>query len=62
MRRKPHLPRTDLARGHPRASEIPSVPTFQPNPEAKLDEPEQAESEHDAAEEAVRRMVEAAYT
>jgi hypothetical protein len=62
MRRNLHIRRIDVARRRPRASEIPAVPTFQPKPEAKRDEPVQTASEHDAAEEAVRRMVEAAYT
>jgi hypothetical protein len=62
MRRNPRLPRTQSAHRRPLASEIPEVAAFLSNPEAKRDEPVQANSEQDAAEEAVRRMVEAAYT
>jgi hypothetical protein len=62
MRRNPRLPRPHKAHRRPLASEIPEVAAFLPNKEAKRDEPAQANSEQDAAEEAVRRMVEAAYT
>jgi hypothetical protein len=62
MQRNPRLRRTVLARRRLKASEVPVAPTREPDPEAKQDEAVQATVEEDAAEEAVRRLVEAAYT
>jgi hypothetical protein len=62
MQRNPRLRQTVMARRRLKASEVPTVPTCAPNPEANQDEAVQTTSEQDAAEEAVRRLVEAAYT
>jgi hypothetical protein len=61
MKRNPRLPRPVSTRDRRLASAILAVPIFQSSPEKNQDEPARAAPEHDAAEEAVRRMVEAAY-
>jgi hypothetical protein len=61
MARKPKLRRTLKAPRRSSASEVPAVPTFESSPKTKQDNPQPVPSEQDA-EEAVRRMVEAAYT
>jgi hypothetical protein len=63
MKRTPRLRRIVSARDRRLASEVPAVPSFQPNPETtQQDISAQAGLEQDAGDEAVRRMVEAAYT
>jgi hypothetical protein len=63
MKRTPRLRRTVSARDRRLASGVPAVPSFQPEPEKnQQDMSAQAGLEQDADDEAVRRMVEAAYT
>lgn len=59
MKRNPRSPRTIASRDRRFGLE---VPAFQPDAEKTQDEPAQAAPEQGAAEETVRRMVEAAYT
>lgn len=64
MRRPRSQPRKAAeanARRRRRNAEPPAVPTYEPEPSA-IPTPEPAVSQEDPAEEAVRRMVEAAYT
>jgi hypothetical protein len=62
MKRNPRLRRSVSTRDRRIASEIPAVPAVQPDLGKKQDEPAPAALDPDATEEAVRRMVEAAYT
>jgi hypothetical protein len=53
----------DQSLRRPRRAEIPAVPTFEPNPKSVVVQtPSQAAVAEDPAEEAIRRMIEAAYT
>jgi hypothetical protein len=62
MKRHRRLSRITPTRSRQPASELPEVPTLQPNMEEKQEEPSHATHQPDAIEEAVRRMIEAAYT
>jgi hypothetical protein len=65
MRRKirsPHLARSAAAQRRRPDAAVPGVPEFEPPPDAKPAEPAAAAAEPDPTEEAIRRMIEAAYT
>jgi hypothetical protein len=59
MRQNPRKP-PKLPPRRRRDADLPAVPTFQPDPEAAATPP--SEIEDDQVAEAIRRMVEAAYT
>jgi hypothetical protein len=60
MRRNPVPRRSAVPRR--RSAELPAVPTVKPEVDPKHGEPARVAIEEDAEDEAVRRMVEAAYT